>query len=94
MTEMIERVASALKDRLKQNSLDRDAVDFSGLAQIAIEAMHEPTDDMLEAAWVATTSASPDERMAMALAAPRDAQLLKTRVRYAAMIDAALGVPR
>ena len=87
MSEMIERVAWAI-----MGALDPDAGHETSLkaARAAIEAMREPDEAMVEAAWSSTERASTDERMAMELCDSKSAFLLKMARRYRAMIDAAL----
>ena len=48
----------------------------------------EPTQEMLEASWQTCINLPPSDYMATALAAPRDAHMVKARSRYAAMLVA------
>ena len=95
MTEMIERVARALfaqecREFAQWPGTEENQEYWRAAARAAIEAMREPTEAMLEASWAATRDMSPDERMPALLATGRDAHQIKTKHRYAAMIDAAL----
>lgn len=60
------------------------------VAKAAIDAMKKPTAAMLDAAWEATRNAPRESRIAVALAAPKDAHDFKMRQRWSAMITAAL----
>lgn len=79
MSEMVERVADAL----------RAGGSYEDMARAAIEAMTEPTEAMLDASWATCVDRPPAEYMATALASPKDARH-KAKLRHRAMIRASL----
>ena len=88
--DMIERVARALADDARF-MYERNPERWTDAARAAIEAMREPTEAMIDSAWLRTRNVSPEERMASELF--MDARSLhaeKMKGRYGAMIDAAL----
>jgi hypothetical protein len=105
MSEMVERVARALaKEDGKDPDAPawvrypgpeaygicwRDQ--YVGKAMSAINAMLEPTDAMVEAAWTCTKSVSAEERMASELFMDsRALHAAKMKARWSAMVKAAL----
>lgn len=86
MSEMIDRVAKAICAQIG----DVDWHDSIYLAKASIDAMRDPTPEMIKAAWDVTESVSPMNRMAAELASPKMQHETKMRARYDAMIDAAL----
>lgn len=86
MSEIVERVARELEDRMK----GQEFVSYEDAARTAIKAMREPTPAMVEAAWRTITDVCPDERMRVLLMNSRTAHSVKMLNRYRAMIDAAL----
>lgn len=82
--EMIERVAKAIRDT-NANTVGLTFTELSeAMARAAIEAMRDPINPMLHAAAKAM---SPDFRPTLDYVSTKQ----KHRIRYRAMIDAALG---
>lgn len=84
---MVETVAKALCASNGSVEWEREPQQdiFRDLARAAISAMREPTDEMVEAAMVAT--ASWRDIQGSALTVNRE----KARIRFRAMVDVALG---
>lgn len=59
-------------------------------ARAAIEAMREPTEEMIEANWSSIQSVDQELRMRVSLMSSKDAHQIKAKCRWRAMIDAAL----
>jgi hypothetical protein len=79
MNEMIERVAKALRERLDITLNEHDGF-YEGLARAAIEAMREPTDEMMvDGEW--------KEKSLMTFAPREESPSLRV---WQAMIDSAL----
>ena len=108
MTNMVGRVARAIdpeewatQDGLAKYSPDLwaspvEAERREGLtnrARAAVEAMLEPTEEMIQAAWTATQKRSPEEYLFAAGVPASVSHAHKMRVRYKAMIIAALSTP-
>jgi len=77
MNEMIERVAKAIKD----SDSYQDYKDYKGYARAAIEAMREPTEEMIEAGGGVISEWNGDMTPATEAAA---------QIAWPAMIDEAL----
>lgn len=98
---MVERVARAIwrerelsfpamTRRLKPDALDRETGAWALVvdeARAAIRALRDPTRDMV---WAAQSAMTPEKRPTPEWVSCRK----KHRIRYAAMIDAALGVEK
>jgi len=77
MSDMVERVALAMKTGLRDDSVGECDIDFfRDAARIAIEAMREPADDMVEGGFIAPRNFTHDTETVVSC--------------YRAMIDAAL----
>lgn len=96
----LEQVARAICLSFDFNPLERLACGeeviwrweaYLPAARAALDAVEEPTEGMLEAAWQATRNATPEQHMAYQLGDQRQSHILKMRHRYAAMIRAAKG---
>lgn len=88
---MLERCVAAIGDRVVwDDGLGNTLIDWRGVVRDIVEALREPTDAMVEAAWTDTVRASPDERMALELGNAKDAFRHKLKRRHRAMIDAVL----
>lgn len=99
MSEMIERVAKAIRSELLRQGVlyespelgandlmfacEGDVADLGSVVRATIEAMREPTEAMFEAGWDATDIASHPDQH------PDDVD--NPAVCWSAMIDAALG---
>ena len=59
-------------------------------AEAVLDAMREPDEPMIDAAWEATKSVDEETRMMTSLMTAKDAHGVKMRGRWQAMIDAAL----
>lgn len=82
MSEMAERVANAI--RAKHQEYDPTPHDYQYMAEAAIAAMREPTDDMMVAAETAVPT----------LASFADKQDSRSYRAWQAMVDAALAVAK
>lgn len=95
---MIERVARAMYEASPFRETAGAYEDQSEIyrrtcrlfARAVIEAMREPTEAMLKAAWVSTRDVAPDERMRVDLMPTWQAHNIKMARLFTAMIDAAL----
>ncbi len=94
MSEMEERVAKAIERALYESDAGQAAIasDYQEAARAAIEAMLEPTKEMVHAGCIALRpQAARDELMAASLSTwPHDFPRTKQRIRWRAMIDEAL----
>jgi hypothetical protein len=78
MSEMVDRVAAAIRPLLYGSDLMADS-EVGDIARAAIEAMREPTEAMVEAGWDTGLEYGPGDALAV-----------NPEVCFSAMIDAAL----